>query len=115
MSSASWNGYGFEGRRLEGDVGELVTTMAKVEKQAHGSFASAASVHRASVLRSTLDMLQNSFLPVGYPTSVRPEYMTYQIYDSLQALCSYLRGVLCVHAVLVGAGVGQESGNALGE
>ena len=37
------------------------------------------------------------------------------MYDSLQALCSYLRGVLCVHAVLVGAGVGEDEGNALGK
>lgn len=44
------------------------------------------------------------FLPLGYPQSVRPEYMSYQIYDSLQGLCSYLRGVVSTSALLTAAG-----------
>ena len=41
---------------------------------------------------------------LGYPQSVRPEYMSYQIYDSLQGLCSYLRGVVSTSALLTAAG-----------
>jgi len=100
--------YGYEGK-LSNDTN---VKLAKVVKISSHEYSSTASEHK-SFIRSGVDILTNSFLPVGYPTSVQPEYMSYQIYDSLQALCSYLRGVLCVHAVLVGAGVGQESGNAL--
>ena len=47
------------------------------------------------------------FLPVGYPHSVRKEYLEYQAWDSLQGLSSYLRSVLCARSVLTGAGVGN--------
>ena len=46
------------------------------------------------------------FLPDGYfHNRLAPEYLTFQVYDTLQALCSYLRGVLCTRAVLIGMGV----------
>lgn len=45
--------------------------------------------------------------------SVAPEYAQYQLLDSIQGLSSYLRGILCTQAVLVGLGVGQESATAL--
>ena len=47
------------------------------------------------------------FLPVGYPRSVAEGYLEYQFYDSLQGLCTYLRGVVSTSAVLVAAGVGD--------
>lgn len=53
------------------------------------------------------------FLPVGYPQSVRPEYLSYQIYDSLQGLCSYLRGVVSTSALLTAAGVGDAEATAM--
>ena len=46
------------------------------------------------------------FLPAGYPESVRPEYLRFQAYDTLQAACSYLRNILTTSAILRGAGVG---------
>ena len=48
-----------------------------------------------------------TFLPAGYPATVRPEYLAYQFWDSLQGLCSYLRSVLTIQAILKGAGVGN--------
>ena len=47
------------------------------------------------------------FLPVGYPNSVAAGYLEYQFYDSLQGLCTYLRGVVSTSAVLSAAGVGD--------
>lgn len=52
------------------------------------------------------------FLPVGYPGTVRSGYLSYQVYDSLQGLCSYLRGVLCHAALLQAAGVGDATATA---
>jgi hypothetical protein len=54
------------------------------------------------------------FLPLDYPQSVREGYLEYQLYDSLQGLCSYLRGVLCSAQVLQAAGVGNDNATAWG-
>lgn len=53
-----------------------------------------------------------TFLPINYETSVRPEYLKYQYYDTIQGLCSYIRGVITIRAVLVGAGVGEVNKSA---
>jgi Vitamin B6 photo-protection and homoeostasis len=58
-------------------------------------------------------VLQDLFLPIGYPASVNDGYLEYQIYDSLQGLSSYLRGVLCSASVLQAAGVGSSKATAL--
>ena len=58
-------------------------------------------------LRGSWAALCSLFLPVGYPSSVTPDYLEFQIYDTIQAVCSYLRGMLCTHAVLTGMGVGE--------
>jgi len=52
------------------------------------------------------------FLPIGYPSSVTSDYGMFQICDTIQALCSYLRGLLTTRATLIGIGVGKQSANA---
>lgn len=66
-----------------------------------------------ALLTSTLHGLSATFLPVGYPHSVREEYLAYQSWDTIQALCSYLRGILTTKAILEGSGVGSEAASAL--
>jgi len=61
----------------------------------------------------TKRILSDLFLPVGYPNSVREGYLQYQFYDSLQGLCSYLRGVVCTSAVLTATGVGDAEASAI--
>ncbi|CAM9739304.1 unnamed protein product, partial [Choristocarpus tenellus] len=56
---------------------------------------------------------RRTFLPNGYPDSVRKEYMEYQMWDTVQALCSYLRGVLSTAAMLHASGVGDEKASAM--
>ncbi|KAL7454202.1 hypothetical protein ACHAWC_005823 [Mediolabrus comicus] len=53
------------------------------------------------------------FLPVGYPDSVADGYLEYQFYDSLQGLCTYLRGVVSTSALLSAAGVGNAEATAM--
>ncbi|PAV18434.1 hypothetical protein PNOK_0527600 [Pyrrhoderma noxium] len=48
------------------------------------------------------------FLPSGFPDSVTSDYIKYQLYDSLQAFCSSIVGLLSSRAVLEGFGVGDE-------
>jgi len=62
---------------------------------------------------SFLQIIKRVFLPINFPSSVREEYLEYQLFDSLQAVCSYLRGVLCVKAVLAGSGVGSAKASAI--
>jgi hypothetical protein len=52
------------------------------------------------------------FLPLGYPHSVDKSYLTYQLYDGLQGLCSYWRGVVSTKAVLEASGVGNADATA---
>jgi hypothetical protein len=48
-----------------------------------------------------------ALLPAGYPASVTPDYAAFQAWDSLQGLCSYVRGVPSSAAVLAGLGLGR--------
>lgn len=44
--------------------------------------------------------LKDVFMPAGYPHSVSPDYLNYQIYDSLQAFSSAIAGLFASRAVL---------------
>lgn len=52
------------------------------------------------------------FLPTGYPHSVRSDYITYQIYDSLQAFSSSIASLFANRAVLSAVGVGDDSASS---
>jgi hypothetical protein len=63
-------------------------------------------------LGSSVEVLQsliNVFLPTGYPHSVKPDYLDYQIYDSFQAFSSSIAALFANRAVLSAVGVGDES------
>ncbi|KAE8990569.1 hypothetical protein PF011_g18303 [Phytophthora fragariae] len=57
--------------------------------------------------------LQEMFLPAGYPDSVSEDYLGFQCWDTLQAMCSYLRGVLATQSVLQSVGVGDDKATPL--
>ncbi|XP_053211419.1 RUS family member 1-like [Panonychus citri] len=58
---------------------------------------------------SIYQMFKEVFLPRGYPDSVSSDYLSYQIWDSLQAFGSSITGTLATHNVLKGIGVGDQS------
>jgi Vitamin B6 photo-protection and homoeostasis len=60
-----------------------------------------------------LGRLSATFLPLDYPASVPPEYLTFQAYNVVQDFCSYLRGVMSTQAILEGMGVGRTDITAL--
>nr|XP_006816815.1 PREDICTED: UPF0420 protein C16orf58-like [Saccoglossus kowalevskii] len=62
---------------------------------------------------SLSQFFRSLFLPQGYPESVSGDYLTYQIWDTMQAFCSYLTGTLATQAMLKGIGVGDESATPL--
>ena len=55
--------------------------------------------HRPSLPARWAAEVRSIFLPVGYPDSVRPEYLRFQFFDTLQAACSYLRSILTTSAI----------------
>lgn len=71
--------------------------------------------HRKRDVRKLKQIFLDLFLPVGYPESLEDPacYINYQFFDSLQALCSYLRGVISTSAMLQAAGVGNSDATAL--
>ena len=64
-------------------------------------------------INSLKKLSQDLFLPIDYPSSVADGYIEYQFYDSLQGLCSYLRGVVSTSAVLSATGVGDAEATAM--
>ncbi|KAG2340304.1 hypothetical protein BDR05DRAFT_551260 [Suillus weaverae] len=52
------------------------------------------------------------FLPAGYPNTVTPDYLHYQMYNDVQEFCSSLSGLLASRGALEGFGVGDASASA---
>lgn len=82
----------------------------------HGKSA-VRTTSQPGLRRSCVGFLRSLFLPVGYSadqqaSSVTPDYLNFQFFDTLQATSSYLRGTLCTHAVLSGLGVGEAGASA---
>lgn len=47
------------------------------------------------------------FVPAGYPDSVTEDYTAYQLHDTIQAFCSYVRSNISMQSLLQSAGVGN--------
>jgi hypothetical protein len=69
---------------------------------------------KPSYLRNLRAAFMTTFFPLGYPHSVKKEYIQFQKWDSLQALSSYVRGVLSSRFVFDGLGVGDANKTAMG-
>jgi len=63
-----------------------------------------------SLLNEPSAISNRLFIPRG---NISPEYIYFQACDSIQATCSYLRGILAIHSTLVGVGVGNNEATAL--
>ncbi|KAA8529344.1 hypothetical protein F0562_033857 [Nyssa sinensis] len=50
----------------------------------------------------------------GFPSSVTPDYVHFQIWDSLQGLSTYVRTMLSTQALLSAIGVGEKSATVIG-
>ncbi|KAF7348665.1 hypothetical protein MVEN_01385100 [Mycena venus] len=59
-----------------------------------------------------IEFVAKVFLPAGYPSSVSPDYLRYQVFNALQAFCSSLAGLLSSRALLEGFGVGNAEATA---
>merc|ERR1711939_371541 len=57
--------------------------------------------------RTLKSTLYGCLLPKGYPDTVAPEYMEYQLWDALQVMMADLRSIIIQQAGLIGLGVGS--------
>ncbi|CAI0390771.1 unnamed protein product [Linum tenue] len=55
-----------------------------------------------------------AFVPEGFPSSVTPDYVHFQVWDSLQGLSTYIRTMLSTQALLSAIGVGEKSATVIG-
>ncbi|EFO20648.1 hypothetical protein LOAG_07840 [Loa loa] len=58
-------------------------------------------------------LFRDIFMPRGYPQSVSPDYMNYQIWDTIQAFASSMSSALATEAILRGVGVGNETASTM--
>ncbi|GAQ84275.1 hypothetical protein KFL_001830030 [Klebsormidium nitens] len=61
-----------------------------------------------------LQKVASAFLPEGYPSSVTPDYVSFQVWDTLQGLSTYIRSMISTQVLLAGFGVGEASKTAAG-
>ncbi|KAK6251932.1 hypothetical protein QUC31_013652 [Theobroma cacao] len=59
-------------------------------------------------------LLSACFHRLGFPGSVTPDYVPFQVWDSLQGLSTYIRTMLSTQALLSAIGVGEKSATIIG-
>lgn len=91
-------------------LGEQLSPVVKGQPVVPSAWGSIAG---CLTLRGLNRELKEMFLPVGYPDSVSEDYLAFQMWDTLQAMCSYLRGVLATQSVLESVGVGDDKATPL--
>ncbi|KAL5467116.1 hypothetical protein EMCRGX_G031301 [Ephydatia muelleri] len=65
------------------------------------------------LLANIRKFIKEAFLPQGYPESVSEDYLSYQLWDTLQAFCSSITGTLATLAIMKGVGVGDSAATPL--
>ncbi|KAL8518524.1 hypothetical protein ACS0TY_009770 [Phlomoides rotata] len=80
------------------------------------TFTVAGDTVRKSALRFNQfsRRILDAFVPEGFPGSVTPDYVPFQIWDSLQGLSTYMRTMLSTQALLSAIGVGEKSATVIG-
>lgn len=115
-----YDGNVHKGSKLENYLEITVTSIAGVGGDSHTNIQTTVISNKIrhrnqwrTFLTSISQVMKDLFLPIDYPYSVESNYLQYQIYDSIQGLSSYLRGVVSTSAVLQVAGVGSSKADAL--
>jgi len=110
------------GRILDGGISAtyLLHEDGKLEVSSSTNTTATTTKHRKTgpatqvwVASGLAALARRTFLPVGFPGTVAPEYLRVQAWNNLQHLSSCLRGVLATQAILEGMGVGDAGTTAL--
>ncbi|PIN11121.1 hypothetical protein CDL12_16281 [Handroanthus impetiginosus] len=105
-------------RRLRSEIAVIEewngTASSKLTKTATIR-VSGDSVEKSTLRFNNLSRrILDAFVPEGFPSSVTPDYVPFQIWDSLQGLSTYTRTMLSTQALLSAIGVGEKSATVIG-
>lgn len=87
------------------EMGEII--VPSVQSSDHFLIKLTKKLPNMPTLHSLQSLVTSVFLPEGFPATVPPEYLHFQSWNCFQDLCSYLRNVMAMRAVLDGMGVGR--------
>ncbi|XP_019247345.1 PREDICTED: protein root UVB sensitive 3 isoform X2 [Nicotiana attenuata] len=93
------------------------TSSTKLTKTATitATSSSSISIKRSSNAFTHISQrILQAFVPEGFPSSVTPDYVPFQVWDSLQGLSTYVRMMLSTQALLSAIGVGEKSATVIG-
>ncbi|KAJ4710746.1 protein root UVB sensitive 3 [Melia azedarach] len=91
------------------------SSSTKLFKTATISASPSLYVHRSgSRFNHIWRRVLQAFVPEGFPSSVTPDYVPFQVWDSLQGLSTYIRTMLSTQALLSAIGVGEKSATVIG-
>jgi Vitamin B6 photo-protection and homoeostasis len=93
--------------------GTIITELYAQEPTTHLSVELNVITRRRLNKPPLVSAIKSVFFPVGYPNTCSPDYITYQTFDTLQAFCSSLCGLISTRAILKGYGVGDSSSSAV--
>ncbi|XP_009602160.1 protein root UVB sensitive 3 [Nicotiana tomentosiformis] len=93
------------------------TSSTKLTKTATitATSSSSISIKRSSNAFTHISQrILQAFVPEGFPSSVTPDYVPFQVWDSLQGLSTYVRMMFSTQALLSAIGVGEKSATVIG-
>lgn len=97
----------------EGNVSKSISKKsdngAKLSRRVTRNKSAPSSSSARPLLERGWHALKSVFMPEGFPESVSEDYLEYQVWDTAQALCSTLSGLLSAKAILTGVGVGDSA------
>ncbi|PON64665.1 Root UVB sensitive family [Trema orientale] len=91
------------------------SSSTKLSKTATITASPSLSIRRSSsYFHHVWGRILEAFVPEGFPSSVTPDYVPFQVWDSLQGLSTYIRTMLSTQALLSAIGVGEKSATVIG-
>ncbi|CAE5957403.1 unnamed protein product [Arabidopsis arenosa] len=91
------------------------SSSTKLFKTATITASSSLSIQRsANRFNHVWRRVLQAFVPEGFPGSVTPDYVGFQLWDTLQGLSTYTKMMLSTQALLSAIGVGEKSATVIG-
>ncbi|XP_019166366.1 PREDICTED: protein root UVB sensitive 3 isoform X4 [Ipomoea nil] len=95
--------------------GSTSTKLTKTATISISSSSSSLSIQKSSNPFTHISgKILQAFIPEGFPNSVTPDYVPFQVWDLLQGLSTYVRMMLSTQALLSAIGVGEKSATVIG-
>ncbi|KAH7905334.1 hypothetical protein BJ138DRAFT_787345 [Hygrophoropsis aurantiaca] len=93
---------GYVSRTNVSFAGENISITPTSKKGWRMSKAGLPTLQVASLKAKSGQFFTSVFLPTGYPATVSPDYLQYQVFNAIQAFCSSVAGLIASRGVLEG-------------